>query len=73
MVKAKVLQAFTDKETRKVHTKDDIINVTRKRYEEINNTIHGKLIAEIKEEETDEQSNRHNVKVDERETEVKDN
>lgn len=47
-MKAKVLIPFKDKETKKVHKKGDIIDVTVKRFNEI--TVKGKYIQLVDDE-----------------------
>ena len=47
-MKAKVLIPFKDKETKKVHKKGDIIDVTVKRFNEI--TAKGKYIQLVEDE-----------------------
>lgn len=47
-MKAKVLIPFRDKETKKMHKKNDVIDVTAKRFNEI--TAKGKYIQLLEEE-----------------------
>ena len=49
-MKAKVLKTFRDKDTDLLHRKGTKIEVTNKRYEEINSTSFGILIEEITED-----------------------
>lgn len=47
-MKVKVMHDFTDKTVNKRCKKDEIIEVTEKRFEEINNAGFGKLVNEVK-------------------------
>lgn len=47
-MKAKVLIDFIDKETRKLHRKDEVIDLTEKRFKEIN--AKAKRVQAVKEE-----------------------
>lgn len=49
-MKAKVLIAFRDRITKKVHKKDDIIDVTAKRFNEI--TAKGRFLELVEDEKT---------------------
>ena len=48
-MKAKVLRTFRDKDTDLLHRKGKEIEITKKRFEEINSTSFGILVEEIKE------------------------
>lgn len=50
-MKAKVLKEYIDKETKVHNRKDNIVEVTKERYKEINGTVNGKLLQEIPEVE----------------------
>lgn len=43
---------FRDKRTKKIYKKGDILDVPKKRFEEINSTSFGILVEEIKEEKS---------------------
>lgn len=47
-MKAKVLRTFNDLKGKKIRRKGEIIEVTKKRFEEINSTKHGQLVKAIK-------------------------
>lgn len=47
-MKVKVLKKFKDKRKKKIYEKDEMIEVTKERFEEINSTSHGVLVEEIK-------------------------
>lgn len=49
-MRVKVLKAFIDKKTKTLHRKGTEIEVTKRRFEEINSTAFGVLVEEIKEE-----------------------
>ncbi|WP_189928439.1 hypothetical protein [Clostridium tetani] len=49
-MKAKVLRDFINKYSKKLHKKGDILDISKKRFEEINSTSFGILAEEIKEE-----------------------
>lgn len=49
-VTAKVLVTFKNKYSKNLHKKDEIIEVSKKRFKEINATKFGKLVEEVKEE-----------------------
>lgn len=40
---------FRNKYSKKIHTEGDVLDITEKRFEEINSTKHGTLVEEIKE------------------------
>ena len=48
-MKVKVVRGFRDKYTKKLYKKDQIIEVTNERYEEINSTAHGILVEKLDE------------------------
>ena len=50
-MKVKVLKRFKDKHTKEIHKVGDVLDVTKKRYEEI--LTKGKLVEEIDEEHTE--------------------
>ncbi len=52
-MKAKVIKKFRDKYTGDMYAVDDVITVTKKRYNEILET--GKLVEEVKEEKVTEE------------------
>ena len=56
-MKVKVLKTFKDLKEQKVRKKDEIFDVTKKRFEEINSTEHGTLVREVKEETRDGKGN----------------
>lgn len=47
-MEAKVLKRFKNKYSKRTHEVGEHIEVTKKRFEEINSTKHGKMIEEIK-------------------------
>jgi hypothetical protein len=49
LMRVKVLRTFRDKETKTLHRKGKEIEITKKRYEEINSTAFGILVEEIEE------------------------
>lgn len=49
-MKAKVLKQFKNKYSKKTHKAGEILDISQKRFDEINSTRHGKLVEEIKEE-----------------------
>lgn len=51
-MKVKVLRTFRDKDTNSLHKKGTEIEVTQKRYEEINSSSFGILVEEIKEKKS---------------------
>jgi hypothetical protein len=48
-LKAKVKRNFIDKYSKNLHEKGDILDISKKRLEEINSTKHGVLAEEVKE------------------------
>lgn len=50
-MKVKVLKVYKDKHTKNLHKKDEIIEITAERFEEINSTSLGVFVEEILEEE----------------------
>lgn len=72
-MKVKALVTFNDKKANKERKKGSVFNVTQERFKEINSTVHGKLVEEIKEEKEDGKDDRHNEQTNERKTEIKDN
>lgn len=48
-MKVKVLKRFVNKYSNKTHEVGDILDISEKRFKEINSTKHGKLVEEIKE------------------------
>ncbi|WP_163215754.1 hypothetical protein [Clostridium thermarum] len=48
-MRVKVLRTFRDKETKTLHRKGKEIEITKKRFEEVNSTAFGVLVEEIKE------------------------
>lgn len=64
MIKAKVIKTFIDKKANKERKKGSVFNVTQERFKEINSTVHGVLVEEIKEEREDGKDDRHNIKAD---------
>ena len=51
-MKVKVLKRFRNKYSKKIHEKGDVLDITKKRFEEINSTSFGVLIEEIKEKKS---------------------
>lgn len=51
-MKVKVLRTFRDKDTSTLHRKGKEMEVTKKRYEEINSTSFGILVEEIVEKKS---------------------
>lgn len=49
-MKAKVVQKFRDKHTKEVYEPGQVLEVTKKRFEEMNSTSHGVFVEEVKEE-----------------------
>lgn len=65
-MRVKVVTEFIDLKNNKKRRKvGEIFEVTKKRYEEINSTSFGFLVEEIKEENKNEQDNRHIGEIDE--------
>lgn len=48
-MKVKVLKRFRNKYSKNIHEANEIIDVSEKRYKEINSTKHGNLVEEIRE------------------------
>lgn len=48
-MKVKVLKVFRDKNTKKIYKAGQIIEVAKKRFEEINSTAFGVLVEEVQE------------------------
>ncbi len=48
-MRVKVLNVFRDKKTKILHKPNEIIEVSKGRYEEINSTAYGTFLEEIKE------------------------
>ena len=51
-MKVKVLRTFRDKDTNTLHRKGKEIEITKKRFEEINSTSLGIFVEEIKEKKS---------------------
>jgi hypothetical protein len=49
-MKVKVTRSFTDKHTKVKYAKGDVIDVTLKRFNEINDGPHGELVEKVKKE-----------------------
>lgn len=49
-MKVKAVQKFRDKYTKDVYEPGQVLEVTKKRFEEMNSTKHGVFVEEIKEE-----------------------
>lgn len=49
-MKAKVVQKFRDKHTKEVYEPGQVLEVTKKRFDEMNSTSHGVFVEKIKEE-----------------------
>lgn len=49
-LKAKVLTTIKNKYSKALHKKGDVIEVSEKRYKEINGTKHGQLVEKVKED-----------------------
>lgn len=65
-MRVKVVTEFIDLKNNKKRRKvGEIFEVTKKRFEEINSTSFGFLVEEIKEENKNEQDNRHIGETDE--------
>lgn len=65
-MRVKVVTEFIDLKNNKKRRKvGEIFEVTKKRFEEINSTSFGFLVEEIKEENKNEQDNRHIGEIDE--------
>lgn len=64
-MKVKVTKRFIDKKEGKTREAGDVFDITKKRFEEINSTSFGFLVEEIKEENKNEQNNRHIGEIDE--------
>ena len=47
-MKVKVIRMFLDKETKKLHRAGDVIEISKRRYQEINGTALGVFVEEIK-------------------------
>ena len=47
-MKVKALKLFNDLKEKKPRKKNDEFEVSKERYEEINSTKHGKLVAEVR-------------------------
>lgn len=50
-MKVQVVRTFSDKQKGCINTVGEIIEVSKKRYEEINSTSFGQLVKEIEKEE----------------------
>ena len=50
-MKAKVIKAYRDKLTKRIHKPGEEVELTKKRFEEINSTKHGAFLEEIAEPE----------------------
>lgn len=48
-MKVKALKLFDDKKEKVRRKKDDVFEVSKERFKEINSTEHGKLVSEVKE------------------------
>lgn len=64
-MRVKVIKKFIDKKEGKVREVGEVFDTTKKRFEEINSTSFGFLVEEIKEENKNEQDNRHIGETDE--------
>lgn len=51
-MKVKVLRSFINKYSKKRHEKGDILDITEKRFKEINSTKYGTLVEEVKEKKS---------------------
>ncbi|NYB73859.1 hypothetical protein HZF24_06865 [Sedimentibacter hydroxybenzoicus DSM 7310] len=51
-MRVKVIRTFRDKETQSLHKKGTEIDVTKKRFEEINSTAFGVLVEEVVEKKS---------------------
>ena len=54
-MKVKVIKQFRNKYSKKIHKVGDILDISDKRFKEMNSTKHGDLVEEIKEEEPTEE------------------
>lgn len=70
-IKVKTVSPFNDREENVERVKGSVFNVTQERFNEINSTVHGKLIEMIEEDEQDGQDLRFDGKVNKRKTEDK--
>ncbi len=64
-MKVKVLEKFRDKHTKEIHRRDDVMEITEERYEEILKV--GKLVEQVPEEAQEEKpasKKRTNKKTD---------
>lgn len=52
-MRVKVLKLFSDKETKTLHKKGEVIEITKKRYHEINGTSFGIFVEEIIDKQTE--------------------
>lgn len=64
-IKVKTIAPFTDREENVERKMGSVFNVTQERFNEINGTVHGKLIEMVEEDVQDGESNRYNIKTDE--------
>jgi len=48
-LKVKVLKTFRNKYSKKIHKKGDILDISEKRFKEINSTKYGGLVEKLKE------------------------
>lgn len=64
-MRVKVIKKFIDKKEGKVREVGEVFDITKKRFEEINSTSFGFLVEEMKEENKNEQDNRHIGEIDE--------
>lgn len=64
MIKAKAIKTFIDKKANKERKEGSVFNVTPKRFKEINSTVHGKLVEEVKEDNDNGKDDRYNIKAD---------
>jgi hypothetical protein len=49
-MKVKVIRSFTDKHTKVKYAKGDVIDITLKRFNEINQSPHSELVEKLKKE-----------------------
>jgi len=47
-MKVKVIKSFKDKHKKTLYKKNDVINITKERFEEINSAARGPFVEEIK-------------------------
>lgn len=56
-MKVKVLRTFKDLKGKAIRKKDEVFDVDKKRFQEINSTSHGKLVEIVEEEANKNEQN----------------